>query len=62
MELEAHQPDLILITETWLDESTQEVVIPGYRSIARRYRRGSKAGGGVEIFARDGFWKRRRSQ
>ena len=56
IELELNQPDLILVTETWLDDSTQEVIIPGYRSIARRDRQGAKIGGGVNIFARDGFW------
>ena len=55
LEIETHQPHLILITETWLDESTQEIISPGYRSIARRDRGGSKLGGGVEIFAGDDF-------
>ena len=56
IEVEQTKPDCILLTETWLDDSTQEVVIPGYRSIARRDRSGDKSGGGVDIFVRDGFW------
>ena len=45
----------MLITETWLDESTEVVNIPGYRSIARRDRRTKKKGGGVDIFVREDY-------
>jgi hypothetical protein len=56
LQLEQSKPDVILITETWLDSSTEEVAIPGYRSIARRDRAGDKIGGGVDIFVRNNFW------
>ena len=53
IELENSQPDVILLTETWLDASTEEIYIPGYRSIARRDRGTSKKGGGIDIFAKN---------
>ena len=56
IQVDKSKPDVILITETWLDNSTEEVKIPGYRSIARRDRPGDKSGGGVDVFVRDDFF------
>ena len=54
-QLKESRPDVIFLTETWLDESVQEVNIPGYRSIARRDRGTRKKGGGVDILVRNSF-------
>jgi len=56
LEIEKNRPDIVLVTETWLDDATEVVSIPGYRSIARRDRSGKKKGGGVDIFVRNGYW------
>ena len=55
VQLKETEPDLIFVTETWLDSSVEEVFLPGYHSIGRRDRGEQKKGGGVDIFARDGF-------
>ena len=55
MQLEETEPDVVLLTETWLDSSTEELEISGYQSIARRDRRSAKKGGGVAILVRCSF-------
>eukprot|EP00972_Heterocapsa_arctica_P116134 16451587-Heterocapsa_arctica.AAC.1 len=40
-------PDVVAFTETWLDEATEDIDIPGYRVIARRDRGDGRKGGGV---------------
>ena len=47
--------DIVCIQETWLDESVESIVLPGFRLISRRDRiLGPKAGyGGIALFARD---------
>ena len=55
IQLKNSKPDIVFVTETWLDESTEEVNLPGYRSIARRDRAGKRKGGGVDIYVRNEF-------
>ena len=55
LQLEESSPDIVVVTETWLDAATEDVNMPGYRSIGRRDRLGTKKGGGVDIFVRENF-------
>ena len=45
----------MLIQETWLDKSREEIKILGYRTISRRDRLSNEKGGGVLTLARDDF-------
>ena len=53
--LQEHKPHILVVQETWLDESTPRVTIPGFTLVSRLDRaRGPKAGyGGVALFASD---------
>lgn len=44
-------PDLIALTETWLDDSVASVNIPGYFSVSRRDRNDGRQGGGIALYA-----------
>jgi hypothetical protein len=44
IQLKNSKPDIVFVTETWLDESTEEVNLPGYRSIVPRDRAGKEEG------------------
>ena len=56
--LELHQPDILGITESWLDASTPYLAIPNYSLISRRDRPGHVAGtmnhGGILLYSRNG--------
>ena len=56
--LELHQPDILGITESWLDESTPDLAIPNYSLVSRRDRPGHVAGtmnhGGILLYSRIG--------
>ena len=53
--LQEHKPHILVIQETWLDESTPVVAIPGFTLVSRFDRAsGRKAGwGGIAVFASD---------
>ena len=55
IQIEEHQRDLLAVNETWLNDSTESLNLPGYRSTARRDRRGSikKRGGGVDVYSKN---------
>lgn len=44
---ETDQPDIIALTETWLDDSIEHVPTPSYYLMSRRDRADGRAGGGV---------------
>ena len=48
--------DVLTLSETWLDSNIQdsEICLPGF-TLVRRDREGSKSGGGVAIYVRDGL-------
>jgi len=54
--VEANQPDIIAITETWLDKSLPNVIVPGYECVSRRDRPGFTVGpgktnhGGIAVY------------
>ena len=58
--LEAN-PDVAIVTETWLQEGDQDLMVPGYIPIKRRDRKNSNGkklpasekGGGVLVIAKD---------
>ena len=56
--LEDRRPDIVALTETWLDVSRPSVVLPGYFCVARRDRPGFQPGprqvnhGGVAVYRR----------
>ena len=51
-------PDVLAMTETWLDESTSKLSIPNYDLVSRRDRPGCVAGelnhGGIAVYRRRG--------
>ena len=51
--LQKHDLDLLLLLETWLDQSTESVKIPGYKEISRRDRSIKENRGGVITYARN---------
>ena len=53
--LQQYQPHLVLLQETWLDASTEEVSITGYRLVSRRDRASNANRGGVITYAREDF-------
>jgi len=55
IQLEQEKPDFVALNETWLNDSTGSLSIPGYRSTARRDRRDSvkKQGGGVDLYCKN---------
>ena len=56
--LERFKPDILVLNETWLDESVASIVFANYSLVSRRDRPNSKAGklnhGGVAVYSRDG--------
>ena len=50
-----HRPHIVLIQETWLNESIESVAIRGYRTISRRDRKAGQNRGGVLTLARHDF-------
>ena len=53
--LEAQQPHVVCIQETWLDASHKEVKIPGYVEVSRRDRHEGCNRGGVLTLRREDF-------
>ena len=45
------QPTLICLNETWLDKSTEEIAMSGYKCVRRLDRRDGRDGGGVAVSA-----------
>ena len=54
--LEVHRPDLLALSETWLDASTKHLSIPGYEEVSRRDRPGHPGHGlnhgGIALYCR----------
>ena len=53
--LAARRPQIAFLQETWLDESTEEVKIANYKTLARRDRSKEPNRGGVLTLVRDDF-------
>ena len=57
-DLEVRRPDIVGITETWLDESVESLDIPGYRQVSRRDREKTNSSGlnhgGIALYCRIG--------
>ena len=51
VELLPVKPALLLLNETFLDQSVVEIAVPGYQLVARLDRRDGRQGGGVAVFA-----------
>ncbi len=49
------RPHIVLLQETWLDESVEEISIPEYKVISRRDRAKTENRGGVLTLARADF-------
>ena len=54
-QVELHRPHVVLIQETWLDQSTEMVSIPGYREVSRRDRSAGANRGGILTIQREDF-------
>ena len=52
VQVKAVDPHLILLQETWLNKSVEEISIPGYNIISRRDRNENENRGGIITFAR----------
>ena len=55
--LETEVPDIVMLQETWLDDSVADIPIPGYALVCRRDRTdGPKRGyGGIAIYRKISF-------
>ena len=57
-DLENHKPDLVALTETWLDDSIGVLDIPGYNLVSRRDRVKARTSGlnygGIALYSRRG--------
>ena len=53
--LQLHRPHVVLIQETWLDNTVEEVYVPGYVTVSRRDRHSTANRGGVIILQCDDF-------
>ena len=53
--LEEHKLHIVCIQETWLDETTKEIDIPGYTQCSRRDRHAGANRGGVLTLQRNDF-------
>ena len=45
-------PSLIIVTESWLDRTIEQVNLTGYTVVARRDRNDGRVGGGVLVFSK----------
>ena len=54
-QLQLHRPHVVLIQETWLDKSTEDVEIEGYTLVSRRDRHDGSNRGGIITYQRDDF-------
>ena len=50
--LDSYQPHLVLVQETWLNQSIQNISIPNYVELSRHDRSSGENRGGVMAFAR----------
>ena len=50
--LDTLKPTLLALNETWLDDSTEQLSIPGYILISRRDRSKTSNCGGIALYAR----------
>ena len=50
--LDEINPDVIALTETWLDNAIETYVIPGYLCVVRRDRTDGRKGGGVAVYCK----------
>ena len=50
-----HRPHIVLIQETWLDDSVKSVNVLGYETVSRRDRKATENRGGVLILQRGDF-------
>ena len=55
LQLEAHRPHVVLIQETWLDNTVESVTIPGYIVVSRRDRKQTANRGGILTLQREDF-------
>ena len=55
--LSQHSPHVVLLQETWLDKSTEEVRIHNYMTVSRKDRSDDPNRGGVLTLARKDFNK-----
>ena len=53
--LQTHRPHVVMLQETWLDASVENVAIPGYKIISRRDRHETANRGGILTLAREDF-------
>jgi len=54
-QLEMHRPHVVLIQETWLDDTTEAVTIPNYNVVSRRDRKRTANRGGILALQRQDF-------
>jgi len=54
-QLEMHRPHIVLIQETWLNNSVHDVQISGYEVVSRRDRKEKENRGGILTLQRDDF-------
>jgi len=54
-QLELHRPHVVLIQETWLNESVDKVQITGYDVVSRRDRKKTENRGGILTLQREDF-------
>ena len=50
-----HQPHIVMVQESWLNKSIEEVHIDGYKMLSRRDRHENENRGGVICFVRLDF-------
>ena len=53
--LSVHRPHIVLLQETWLDETVFNVDLLGYQLVSRRDRKLNANRGGIITFQRDDF-------
>ena len=53
--MQIHRPHIVLLQETWLDDTVEDVKVAGYRQVSRRDRKGTANRGGILTLQRDDF-------
>jgi len=54
-QLALHRPHVVLIQETWLDDSTECLDVPSYKTVSRRDRKTTANRGGILTLQREDF-------
>jgi len=54
-QLEEWKPHIVLIQETWLDNTVEKIAITGYNEVSRRDRKTTANRGGILTLQRDDF-------